>query len=70
VASIDLTDARVLVLGGSGVLGGEIARQLKDRKARVALSGRDEAKLRENAVAIGAISRRLFRNVAGHGWPL
>lgn len=55
MASIDLTDARVLVLGGSGVLGGEIARKLRERKARVALTGRNEDKLRENAVAIGGI---------------
>ena len=55
MASIDLTDARVLVLGGSGVLGGEIARKLRERKARVALTGRNEDRLRENAVAIGGI---------------
>lgn len=55
MASIDLTDLRVLVLGGSGVLGGEIGKALRDRKARVALTGRDEMRLRDNAVAIGGI---------------
>ncbi|NND03119.1 MAG: SDR family oxidoreductase [Acidimicrobiia bacterium] len=55
MASIELNGSRVLVLGGSGVLGGEIARKLRERKARVALAGRDEARLRDNAVAIGGI---------------
>lgn len=69
MASIELNDAKVLVLGGSGVLGGEIGRQLRERKAKVALAGRDEGRLRENAVAIGGIVPTIVSDLAEHGGP-
>ncbi|HEX8519378.1 MAG TPA: SDR family oxidoreductase [Pseudonocardia sp.] len=42
---MDLSGARVLVAGATGVLGGAIARALHAQGARVALAGRDEEKL-------------------------
>lgn len=70
MASVDLKDAKVLVLGGSGVLGGEIGRQLRDRKAKVALSGRNEDRLRDNAVAIGGIVPTIVADLAEREGPM
>lgn len=50
---VELRDARVLVLGGSGVLGSSIAAELTRRGAKVVLAGRNEDKLRERASALG-----------------
>ena len=69
MASIELRDARVLVLGGSGVLGGEIGRKLRERKARVALAGRDEGRLRDNAVAIGGIVPTIVADLTERDGP-
>lgn len=50
---VGLSGARVLVLGGSGVLGGHIAAALKERGARVVLAGRDRDRLHRAATALG-----------------
>ena len=42
---IDLANASVVVLGGSGALGSRIAERLAARGARVTLSARDQARL-------------------------
>lgn len=57
---VDLQDARVLILGGSGVLGGAIATHLKSRGAKVALAGRNEARLREQSSALGDVPTIVF----------
>lgn len=57
---VDLQDARILILGGSGVLGGAIATHLKSRGAKVALAGRNEARLREQASALGDVPTIVF----------
>jgi 3-oxoacyl-[acyl-carrier protein] reductase len=49
-----LDGARVLVTGGSSGIGEGIARLLVQRGAGVAICGRDEARLRKVAAAIGA----------------
>ena len=51
---MNLKDARVLVTGGSSGIGRGIAELLVKRGAKVAISGRDEKRLREAAGAIGA----------------
>ncbi len=50
---VPIDGARVLVFGGSGVLGGLIAGKLQDRGARVILAGRDPDRLRSRAGALG-----------------
>ena len=45
MTAVDLSGARVLVAGATGVLGGAIARAMHAQGARVALAGRDEEKL-------------------------
>lgn len=52
---MDLSTARVLVTGGSAGIGLETARQLRSRGAQVAICGRNEARVREAADAIGAL---------------
>jgi 3-oxoacyl-[acyl-carrier protein] reductase len=49
-----LTEAKVLVTGGSSGIGRGIAGLLVKRGAKVAISGRDEKRLREAAVVTGA----------------
>ncbi|NND85436.1 MAG: SDR family oxidoreductase [Acidimicrobiia bacterium] len=51
--SIELANRRVLVLGGSGVLGSAIAQELAARSATVMLAGRDADRLRTAAAGIG-----------------
>lgn len=53
MASVELSGARVLVLGGSGVLGSLIAAELRNRGATVMLSGRDGERLRQRAAELG-----------------
>lgn len=50
---MELSGARVLVVGGTGVLGGLTARALADRGARIVVTGRDEARLTEIAAQVG-----------------
>lgn len=51
---MNLKDAKVLVTGGSSGIGRGIAELLVKRGAKVAISGRNEKRLREAAAAIGA----------------
>ena len=51
--TVELADARVLVLGGSGVLGSAIAAELKRRGSAVMLAGRDGKRLQARATALG-----------------
>jgi 3-oxoacyl-[acyl-carrier protein] reductase len=51
---MNLDDAKVLVTGGSSGIGREVARALIEHGARVAICGRNEARLREEAYALGA----------------
>jgi len=53
MATVDLAGKRVLVLGGSGVLGSLIAGELVAHGAQVMLAGRDAARLQEKAGEIG-----------------
>ncbi|MGY1664955.1 SDR family NAD(P)-dependent oxidoreductase [Geodermatophilus sp. SYSU D00696] len=50
---MELTGARVLVAGATGVLGGELARALAGAGARVALTGRDDGRLQALAAELG-----------------
>lgn len=49
-----LDDAKALVTGGSSGIGYEVARALAAAGAKVAISGRNEARLRQAAEAVGA----------------
>ena len=51
---MQLSDVKALVTGGSSGIGYEIARALIERGARVAISGRDDARLRQAAGALRA----------------
>ncbi len=53
---MDIANAKALVTGGSSGIGLETARQLAQRGARVAICGRDAAKLRRAADDIGAFA--------------
>ena len=54
VPMADISGSKVLVLGGSGVLGGLIATEIAQRGGKVALAGRSRARLRTRAEAIGS----------------
>ncbi len=49
-----LSDVRAIVTGGSSGIGRETARLLVERGGNVVICGRDEARVRETAAAIGA----------------
>ena len=51
---MDLKNAVVLITGGSAGIGRSIAQVLAESGARVAITGRDEARLQEAASAVGA----------------
>ena len=52
---MDLKNAKVLVTGGSGGIGLEVAKQLIAQGAQVAICGRNRQKLEQAAQAIGAV---------------
>lgn len=54
---VQLDGSRVLVLGGSGVLGGLIATELHNRNARLMLAGRDADRLQNAASMISTDTR-------------
>lgn len=51
---MDLRDANILITGGSSGIGQETARTLIEAGAQVAITGRDEAKLKAAAAALKA----------------
>ncbi|MEO8379740.1 MAG: SDR family oxidoreductase [Acidobacteriota bacterium] len=53
---MDISKAKALVTGGTSGIGLETARALRAKGAQVAICGRDEAKLRETAGALGALA--------------
>lgn len=63
-APVELAGSRVLVLGGSGVLGGLIAAELERSGANVMLAGRDPQRLREQASRIGPTVRSVIFDLA------
>jgi short-subunit dehydrogenase len=60
VVVVDISGARALVAGATGVLGGGIARALHGEGARVALAGRDEQKLAALADELGGAPTSVF----------
>jgi len=50
----DLDGRKVLVVGGSGVIGGEIARELMERGATVVIAGRNPGRLHQRATELGS----------------
>jgi short-subunit dehydrogenase len=60
VAHVDLSGARTLVAGATGVLGGAIARALHGKGARLALAGRDEDTLVALARELGGAPTATF----------
>jgi short-subunit dehydrogenase len=57
---VDLSGKRTLVAGATGVLGGALARALHREGARLALAGRDEAKLATLAQELGGVQAAAF----------
>jgi cyclic-di-GMP-binding biofilm dispersal mediator protein len=51
--TVDLANKRVLIVGGSGVLGSSIGRELSQHGATVMLAGRDATRLQQRATEIG-----------------
>lgn len=58
--TINLEGARVLVLGGSGALGGHITRILQERGAQVMVAGRSADKVGRRAAELGATHTAVF----------
>ena len=65
---VHLQGKRVLVAGGSGVLGSAIARELKAHGTTVMLAGRDAVRLQQRATELGPEVRSAIFDltVAGH----
>ena len=57
---IDLSDKRVLVLGGSGVLGRTLTAELQQRGASVMIAGRDADNVAAQAAQLGAAETAVF----------
>ena len=57
---MELAGAKVLVAGATGVLGGELAGAFTRAGCRVALTGRDEGRLRELAESLGGVPAGAF----------
>ncbi|MEV7193590.1 SDR family oxidoreductase [Streptomyces sp. NPDC093510] len=57
---MEISGARVLVVGATGVLGGLTARALVERGARVALAGRSPVRLSALAQDLGGVPARTF----------
>lgn len=57
---IDLSNKRVLVLGGSGVLGGHLTSLLQQRGAVVLVAGRDAGKVGARSAELGAAANAVF----------
>ena len=57
---VDISGARALVAGATGVLGGGIARALHGEGAHLALAGRDERKLAALADELGGVPISVF----------
>ena len=55
VTAVDLSGARTLVAGATGVLGGALARALHGEGAQLALAGRDDARLAALADELGGV---------------
>lgn len=66
-SSIDLKGTRVLVTGGSGVLGRNIAAELKERGATVVITGRDPGRLHEVATQLGADTQSITFDIGVDG---
>lgn len=64
---VDVAGSRVLVIGGSGVLGGAIACELRKRRAKVMLAGRDAARLHERATQLGPETNSVVFDLTGDG---
>jgi short-subunit dehydrogenase len=60
VVDVDLSGARTLVAGATGVLGGAIARALHGEGARLALAGRNEQALAALAEELGGVPAVAF----------
>ena len=60
MVDVDLSGARTLVAGATGVLGGAIARALHAEGARLALAGRNEQTLAALAGELGGVPSAAF----------
>ncbi|GAA2823681.1 SDR family NAD(P)-dependent oxidoreductase [Crossiella cryophila] len=66
---MELSGARILVVGATGVLGGRISRGLADRGAKLALAGRDRRKLIALARELGGCQYKRFDAYDVEGCP-
>jgi len=66
---MDISGRRVLVLGGSGVLGGLIAEELAKRGATVALSGRDRERLESAGSRVSPAAPHLIADLTEPDTP-
>lgn len=64
---MELSEARILVTGATGVLGGEITTRLAQAGSRLALAGRDTTRLQEVRSTCGAEATVTFDAMAPEG---
>jgi uncharacterized protein YbjT (DUF2867 family) len=62
---MEISDSRILVAGATGQLGGRLARALSAGGAKVAVAGRDPARLAEISAELGAPAVVLDFSVEG-----